>query len=348
MEQLKELSLFLGHDNPAVVQQAMQILSGFTSETKHMKAIASSDVIKYLIRHITSSISTIVTTSLTCLVNLSQHDHYEITEQLMKYNVIDVLIEVLRDITFIEVELALMLLTNISRHDCKSVMQEDTNIKGLHVRRLITWLDRKGKEYDYIASILLNCSKLESFQSLLLKDNAKLLLKYIIPQLLTKSILRQEYLFLLMRNLFINSDNLDTLMTPNNHIYEYIILPIIGPGKFDQEDIDVMPTILQEAVLDKSSRRTKTEGIRTAILDIIALICQKRIYRQLLRSQSIYYIVRELHNELKELEIDAHEDIIIDLVHYFQMDDPEMKQEQVSVKEIEDNQESVTEIDEQD
>ena len=77
------------------------------------------------------------------------------------------------------------------------------------------------------------------------------------------------------------------------NLLPFLLLPLMGPEDYDEEDLDGMPDELQLLSSDKT--RESDPRIRLILIETLLLFASTRTGRDILRAKKVYPIVQKLH-----------------------------------------------------
>lgn len=333
---LDELPPFLTHKNPEVRSQALGIVQGYSTNPPLFQGQPA--ILKNLCKLVVDK--ELSEKALITLVNLS--DDFSLAVQLVKFGIFQLTMRNLK-VQFtqggglLQHPYHLMLLTNLTRNDkddtaSKVLCQWDSPKRGQWLTSLVQWFSEVPKDQTeekdhlaYIGHILTNVTQHECGRVYFYKAEKNFFPK-LIPQLLYGSSTRRLGVLRPLRNCLIDANTVGeyrfTYLIEECGIYPAFMIPIVGPGTIDEEDKSGMPDLIQEffAKVPPVKRDEDTE-VRAAILDIILCCARHKKTRIYLRERNTYMLIRDLHNEEKELERTQFDQFIEDLVGFFILDE---------------------------
>jgi hypothetical protein len=83
------------------------------------------------------------------------------------------------------------------------------------------------------------------------------------------------------------------LTNPDLNLLPYIMLPLMGPEEYDEDDLDGMPDELQ--LLGDDKTREPDAQIRLILIDTLLLLSTTLEGREILRAKKVYRIIQKLH-----------------------------------------------------
>jgi hypothetical protein len=131
------------------------------------------------------------------------------------------------------------------------------------------------------------------------------------------------------------------------NILPYILLPLMGPEEYSNEDTEGMLDELQ--LLEPDKEREKDHEIMKTHLETLLLLCTTREVRDILRRIKVYPIVRECHLHVDDEEVREACDRIVQMIMRKEEgeedDEPQDKGTRITeVTEAEDEDEQIVEI----
>ena len=240
-------------------------------------------------------------------------------------------------------ELILMFLVNMSRDEkgASLLMQEGTEMEGLHVRRLLNWFTQPAPATPpsassasklqpvldpnaYCAHILTNVSQIAPGRRLLMNADRGYLAQ-LKPQLLSPHPIRRMGTFQTFKNCFIEESHHATLLSPHLSLFPSLLAPILGPepflhGESEYAGIDAKV----RAQMTPEKRRDPDPNLRVLVYEIILLCAKYKPSRVHLKSQAIYPILRHAHDAEKASSDPAAaelDEMLEQLVPFFILDE---------------------------
>eukprot|EP01138_Halocafeteria_seosinensis_P014948 gb/GECG01015259.1/.p1 GENE.gb/GECG01015259.1/~~gb/GECG01015259.1/.p1 ORF type:complete len:508 (+),score=75.75 gb/GECG01015259.1/:1-1524(+) len=299
--QFKELADFLTHSKPEVRRVAVANLLGMTVDESVKQQLVQVEIPRRLSR-LLGDFNSIAKDALKCLINLS--DHTGSLEQLFKGNIVDNIMSTLMEPSCENKRLCVILLSNLSHtpEGCVQILQlndQNRKLKGLHLRRLIQWfsLDPKGSgeddEFEYVATVLQNCSQMEDAREIVLEPSRNLL-SILLQQLSERSVIRRRGIAGTVRNCcFEIHKKEDYLLSRSLRLIETIVTPLAGPEPQDIDDVEKMPREWVE--LGSSKRHEADAETRRLLVEALVLIAGNRKGREVMRKLCVYKIIKSLH-----------------------------------------------------
>ncbi|KAF3927617.1 hypothetical protein AA313_de0209022 [Arthrobotrys entomopaga] len=153
------------------------------------------------------------------------------------------------------------------------------------------------------------------------------------------SLIRRKGVASTIKNaLFKLSSHSELIMNPSINLLPYILLPLMGPEEYpDEESLD-MPTEVQ--LLPPDKKRETDNTVVAAHLESIMLLTTTREIREKLRELQVYPIIREVHLAVEDEEV---RDICERIVNVLQRDEAEEEEEEAEeeIQEVEDEEDDI-------
>ncbi|TID25126.1 dna-binding protein hgh1 [Venturia nashicola] len=314
--ELEELVQFLTHGNTQIRQIAVENLVGF-STSNHQSVFKINNLkpikdLKLLVR----DYEPISKNSLTILINLS--------------NDREVLKDLATDDAFLETlllritsakepnanEIA-MLLANLAKSDSlkrilttERAIPKDLSTSKNAMDQLMDCFVKGASgayndkaDYDYLSYFLADIAKhaegRKYFVTPQKHDNNIIPLTKLTVFTEHSSVIRRRGAASTIKNVCFDVDAHQSLMaTDGVNILPYIILPMMGPEEYDDEDTDGMLEDLQLLAPDKA-REPDFEILKTH-LETTLLLTSTRPGREILRAIKVYPIIRETHLHVED------------------------------------------------
>ncbi|KAI9760147.1 MAG: hypothetical protein M4579_001867 [Chaenotheca gracillima] len=313
--ELEELVEFLHHGNTQIRQVAVENLVGFsTSQPAIFKTGQLTPIkdLKLLIR----DYAPISQNALTILINLS--DDKEILENLAKDDTMleSLLLRITND-KEPSANLLAMLLANLAKSDdfkriltlqrevpkslssSKNAMDQlmDCFVKGAQGSY------NKEADYDYLAYFFADIAKhpegREYFTTAQAYDDVIPISKIVVFTE-HKSHIRRKGVASTIKNVAFSIPFHPTLLSESEvDLLPYVLLPLMGPEDYPEEESATFPATLQLLPPDKT--RDPDLSILTTHLETLLLLTSTREVRHLLREEvKIYPIIRECHLNVED------------------------------------------------
>jgi hypothetical protein len=297
---MDELFQFLTHPDSNVRHLAIQHISGFTNTLDF-----TPDHIKAIMPLIQDDPTTIAHDALKTLINLSSKPNYcavmnhsEFLKQLI------LLIILPKNIT---ADLCCMLLNNLSKHESfllDTLLPKQDDITTSLLDNLIEiFLRGEGKRFNqnadfhFISGVLSNLTMFTPGARFMLGkskvDDQYRLLK-VICFLGHENLYRRGGCASVIKNCcFDTSVHMWLLTDPELNLLPYLLLPLMGPEDYDEEDMNDMPEELQ--LLPNDKKREPDAKIRLILVETLLLLCSSPSTRDVLRMKKVYPILQKMH-----------------------------------------------------
>ncbi|MED6180255.1 hypothetical protein PIB30_008755 [Stylosanthes scabra] len=259
--ELEELVSFLSSPSPQLTKAAVDIVRGLTGSDEGMHSLAKySNAVLPSLSRLLNAPKEVSEPAAEALVNLSQYSN--LAAEMVRNGMVKTAMEVLYKPESSITRLLVMLLVNLTQLDAGSaslLQTEDDKVHGLYVMKLVRSFCRTTHEdhddpFEHVGSILVNISKQQAGRQLLL-DPKRGLLKQIIRQFDSNSLLRKKGVSGTIRNCCFEAEN---------QLQNLLLI-------YNEEDRSKMPLELGTALSIEREPVTDPE-IRTQALEAIYLI----------------------------------------------------------------------------
>nr|KYP45390.1 UPF0570 protein [Cajanus cajan] len=278
--EMEELVSFLSSPSPQITKAAVDIVRGLTGSVEGLQSLADypNTLLPSLSRLLALPKEVGVSEAAAeALVNLSQNA--SLAEAMVRAGLVETAMDVLYKPQCGIGRLLVMLLVNLTQLDAgaASLLQtEDEKVRGLYVMKLVRSFCRTTHEsnddaFEHVGSILVNISKQREGRELLL-DPKRGLLKQIIRQFDSNSLLRKKGVSGTIRNCCFEAENqLQNLLLVSEFLWPALLLPVAGNKIYSEQDRSKMPLELGTA-LSIEREPVNDPEIRTQALEAIYLI----------------------------------------------------------------------------
>lgn len=247
--EVEELVGFLSSPSPQVKKAAVDIVQGLTGSEEGVRSLANhSKALLPSLLHLVGDKKEFEQPALEALVNLSQET--ALSGELVEVGMIERAMEILGRADICISQLLLMLLVNLTQLDSgveRLLQAGDEKLQGLYLAKLVRLFnvssaENEGKEdpYGHIGSVLVNISRMEIGRKLLL-DPKRSLLKIIIRQSDSPSLLRRKGVSGTIRNCCFDETQLSNLLLTSQFLWPALLLPLAGKQVYSKEDANKMP-----------------------------------------------------------------------------------------------------------
>lgn len=348
--ELEELVEFLHHEQDPIRTVALQHLVGF-SQGPHT-AVFAHDNYRPITDLMVLSMSVGRTTAnqaFTILVNLCADEHIRgliaKDDEYLKFLVHSVI-----DLENKNADLGCILLTNVAKHDnAKKILSFSVNTPHKDVFKSTNALDclidafvkgvdnqlNKSASFDYLAYFFADISRfIEGRKYFVTKqqyDDVVPINKLLVFTEKYDNKTRREGIASTIKNsLFELEKHTELLEVEGVNILPYLLLPIATSqdAELDEEELFDLPDELQ--LLPEDKLRDPLPEIICVHLESLLLLCSTRATREYLRSKSVYPLIRELH---KNVDNDDIQELCDRLVQMLMRDEDHTLVEEIISKE---------------
>ncbi|XP_020236767.1 protein HGH1 homolog isoform X1 [Cajanus cajan] len=342
--EMEELVSFLSSPSPQITKAAVDIVRGLTGSVEGLQSLADypNTLLPSLSRLLALPKEVGVSEAAAeALVNLSQNA--SLAEAMVRAGLVETAMDVLYKPQCGIGRLLVMLLVNLTQLDAgaASLLQtEDEKVRGLYVMKLVRSFCRTTHEsnddaFEHVGSILVNISKQREGRELLL-DPKRGLLKQIIRQFDSNSLLRKKGLLFLMaklsqhgkvsgtiRNCCFEAENqLQNLLLVSEFLWPALLLPVAGNKIYSEQDRSKMPLELGTA-LSIEREPVNDPEIRTQALEAIYLIILQEAGRRAFWSVNGPRIVQIGYEDEEDPKVlEAYEQLGSLLIHSSNAEEP--------------------------
>ncbi|CAL4215298.1 unnamed protein product, partial [Meganyctiphanes norvegica] len=250
------------------------------------------------------------------LVNISAEESG--ASSLLALTEIDIVLEMVKciqDQDYVHADFACGVLANLTRPKslCQIVFDrlsaESTKLEGLVYVLCQMNYNKHGAKLHLLAPVITNFSQLPGGRSQLM-DRKKCVFQRLLPFTeYHESKGRRKSIIAAIHNCCFEKENHDWLLSEDIDLLSRLLLPLAGPDTFTSEENESLPIDLQ--FLEDDKQREEDPEIRKLLLETIMQLCITRKCRETLRSQNVYFILRELHKwETDKLCLLVLEDLI--------------------------------------
>jgi len=324
MEQVVELIPFLRDPKKEVRHIAIKNLAGFSSLPEAQELLVNEKILIPTLKILLCDVDYIAKESYVCLLQFSTNSKF--SHRMLEAKIIPHLMEVICDKDSVFIEIALLILGNLTRtqEGSEALLQQDTEFEGVFVYKLIQRFcqgekteDPKMDKYKWIASILTNLSQLERGRMLLTKDDAKLLLLVASANISNHNIRKRGIAATIKNCCFERNTH---MMLLEKGILNFITVPLVAyPQDFSPEEIEPMPIAAATVLLKDHKMETDRETF-LSLIESLVLLCSSPETREFLRNSSVYPIIREFDKTIKE-DDEGVKDEILKIVNFLIRDE---------------------------
>nr|XP_043639890.1 protein HGH1 homolog [Erigeron canadensis] len=276
--EMEELIGFLSTPSPQVKKAAVDIVCGLTGSEDGLQSLSSySETLLPSLSRLLAETKEVSEPAAEALVNLSQNS--DLAAKMLQMDIIKVPMNMLYKQGCEITGPLVMLLLNLTQLDAgvESLLQVgDNKVQGTYVMKLVRSFctssnENKDDPFGYVGSILVNVSKNKAGRLLIL-DPKRGLLKQIVRQFDSTSLLRKKGVAGTIRNCCFEADNqLQNLLLISEFLWPALLLPVAGNKVYNDQDISKMPLELGSA-LSIEREPVNDPEIRVQALEAIYLI----------------------------------------------------------------------------
>eukprot|EP00250_Pteridium_aquilinum_P005202 c15335_g1_i2 orf=161-1129(+) len=259
-----------------VKKAAVNIVQGLTGTEEGIQSLASKgDSLCGPLLVLLRSDQDLSQPAAEALVNLSQEP--DLAEAIIRVGGIEQTMELLGKPVQDVNRLLVLLIVNLTQSEsgARRLLQEADKLEGLFVRKLVRLFSKSsegpGDQYEHVSSILVNVTRLESGRKLVL-DPKKGLLKQILPQSDSSSVIRRKGVISTVRNCCFEAENeLANILLCSQYLWPALLLPLAGKQAYSKEDTSKMPLELASP-LSHEREPEKESCIRIEAAEALYLI----------------------------------------------------------------------------
>lgn len=275
---------------------------GLSGTEEGVETLLKSDlVIKNIVELTDDKLDEIAKTALLILVNISAHNNG--ASELLKYkpfnqkNLIEFLIGQILNPNKKNADAACMILCNVTRLEDELEICLDAFLPHLNdIVNVFVNIDfnKTGSNLNYLSPMFSNLSCSYRIRKWLTEENPHVPLIKLLPFCnYEQSHIRRGGAIGTVRNLSFDSEFHEFLLCPDLDLLTYLLNPIMGNEEYPDHEMDLLPIALQ--YLSKEKRRDPDIDIRKMILEALNKLCMRKRYREMLRNNGVYYVLREYH-----------------------------------------------------
>ncbi|KAJ7567509.1 hypothetical protein O6H91_02G151000 [Diphasiastrum complanatum] len=314
--EMDELVLFLSAPSPNVKKAAVEIVQGLTGTEDGIKSLASkSAMLIPPLLGLVGEKQEVSQLAAGCLVNLSQDT--KIAEQLIAAGAIEKVMELLGKVDQGFNRLLVMLLVNLSQLEIGATrllqVESEGKFEGVYVTRLVRFFTRRSDtdegvdEYEHVAAVLVNITRLEPGRRLLL-DSKKGLLRVLLRQIDSKSLVRRKGVVGTVRNCCFEAErNLLSLLSCSQFLWTALLLPLAGKRVYDKDETSKMPPELANPLGYEREPEVDPQ-VRIEALDALYLLVMQEGGRRALWAVNGPKILQTGYEDEEDVQVmDAYE-----------------------------------------
>jgi len=300
MEQVVELVPFLRDPKKEVRHIAVQNLAAYSSIAEAQELLLPHPTLIGSLKILLSDVDFIAREAYVCFLQFSSNSNF--AHKMITANLIPLLMEVVCDKDSVFIEVALLILGNLTRTEegSRVLMQEETSYEGVYVYKLIERFyqgekveDPKEDKFKWVASIMTNLSQLEKGREILLKDEAKLLLLIASANISSHPIRTRGITATIKNCCFRRSCHIELLKCG---ILNFLVVPMMtGPEGFTFEEVENMPITAKALLLKEHAYEKDRETVLT-LLESLVLLASTHETREYMREASLVGVISSRSN----------------------------------------------------
>lgn len=253
------------------------------------------DIMNALFKLTEDTSQTVAKESLLCLVNLSSEEPGATALFKTIPSLAELCANKIVDTNCVLADAWAMVLSNISRPEAlaaKVFDKVERIIEGLV--NAFTRIDYNTKKchLNYLGPIFSNLSQVAKCCDFFCRPDSDILERLLPFVHHGESVVRKGGSAGLLKNICFDSSRHEYLLEQID-VLPMILLPLIGPEEYSDEENDKLPMELQYLGPDK--KREADADIRKMLLESLAQLCATRNAREFLRTKGTYEVLRELH-----------------------------------------------------
>lgn len=244
---LEDLAFFLKSPSPNLKKAAVEIVQGLSGTDEGVQRLSShaSSLLPPLLSLLSES-EEISKPTAEALVNLSQD--VAVVDHLIRVEAVERAMELIGKPGSKLNKLLVMMLVNISSIDkgaARLLQEGDSKLAGLNIAKLVRFFSRfeggRDDEYEYVANILVNVTRLESGRKVML-DMSRNILRQVLPQIDSRSVIRRQGVAGTVRNCCFDAETqLPSLLLASEFLWPALLLPLAGKRVYSEVDTAKMP-----------------------------------------------------------------------------------------------------------
>lgn len=215
---------------------------------------------------------------------------------------------------------ACMILSNLTIDKvCCDLVADTLKAKDITLDKVIYVFCQEGynqasAKLHYLGPFLSNLSQLEAIRQAIL-DRSGCVIQRLLPFTEYKaSRVRRGGIVGTLRNCCFEPKHHEWLLSEEVDILPRLLLPLAGPTPetLEPEDIEKLPLDLQ--YLDEDKTMEEDPDIRKMLLEALTQLCATRKCREIIRGQSTYFILKELHKVEKDRTVRLACENLVDIL----------------------------------
>lgn len=308
-DQINELVQFLKLDTKTEVKdEALNLLLGLSATEEYVTSLVRNTKIIQSVLQLTEDKNVKISKSaLLFFINVTTTEVG--VKELLKYknsndkSVLCNFIGYVLDSNKLNADAACMILSNVTRVEEELDLCVDEFLPRIDsiLNAFTNNNYNKNCNLHYLGPVFCNLTRSCRIRSWLTDTDPPFLLKILPFCNYNESVIRKGGAVGVVRNLCFATDLHEMLLSEKMDLLAYILEPLIGGEDYDEDEMEKLPISLQ--YLPKTKQRESDVDIRKMILDILCKLCTKRVCREILRENGVYYVLREYHKWEKEAAV---------------------------------------------
>lgn len=252
--------------------------------------------------------------ALSILVNISEHDIVQTTMENRKS--LSSVYQLVADPDSSDdvVELASMLLCNLTRSPrfVLQLLEVDSDFVGRRFLALCGKFLSSSEKQDpgardplaWLAIVIQNCSQVVDARRFLLDRNRKIMSHLSRALIKFKSVPRRRGVAATIRNCLMDTDHHSWLVEPPVNLIQSILVSLVnGKASYDDDEKRAMPVEVREAAFNVEHKAEPDSETRRYLVESLNLLCFHGIIAERIKLWSGYPIIRELERFEKDEEV---------------------------------------------
>ncbi|KAF2069313.1 hypothetical protein CYY_009366 [Polysphondylium violaceum] len=321
MEQLAELVPFLADPKSEIKILALQHLSGVSDNQEARDVLKKTNIVTQLIKLMNDSNHVISRHSLTILINLCQDT--DLLAEITKKNIVPRLVDGATDTKNKLSEIFAMLLSNVThtKEGCLQLMQCGKELEAFFIMKLVQVLTMDSSADDYLTStknnwvvnIILNVTQIQEGRKIVL-DPENSIFSSLLPLINHKNVIKRRGIVGIIRNCCFSEIHHDYLISEKIDIFTKILLPIRGSGKFDDDDMEGMNSILHNVNLPIDYLIEQDRECKRMLVESLVFLTGTRKLRVHMRKIKVYPVLRDFFKDETDDDIKESVEKVVELI----------------------------------
>jgi len=291
---------------------AVEQILGLTGTSEGISTISSHPLLLSTLVNLLSDPHVSKETS-RAMINLSTDP--SATSQLLSLTPVPTLMKVISDKQSGIGDQVTSVLSNMTRDkiNCNSVYQQMVSAK-ITINSIVDILCNSGSGLHYLGPFLSNLSQISEVRRDLMDKESQLLERLLPFTQYQGSVVRRGGVIGAIRNCCFSTSDHEWLLGEDLNLLSHMLLPLAGPTPEDLSDDEVEKLPMDLQYLDEDKKIESDDDIRKMLLEGLTQLCATRMGREVMRSQNVYLILRELHKREQNREVRLAAENIIDIL----------------------------------